>query len=196
MIRSIFCRLSVWGLLIGLVALTGCLGGSSPEPRRWNLEVAKVEAASVAKTPIWDVVRVSRLVVAAPYDGHRLVVQRADGTLAFDSRNIFAASPAALLRVPTREVLNASGLARMVLSDNSGVRAKASLEIEVDTFALDCREEGRFAKVALVVTSSDDHKLVKSARGEARVAVEKDFTAAFSRAYTAALMKALGEFAQ
>ena len=184
-------------LLLVLVCLAGCLGGRPPEPRRWNIQALEAGEEVAAKSPIWDVVRVARLEVAAPYDGLRLAVRRADGSLAFDSRNVFAASPSTLLRVPTRDILLRSGKCRAVTSANSPVKATVGLEIVVDTLALDCRKENECsAEVSLSVTLVEGRELVRTVKSAASVAVQKDFTASFSRAYSEALSKALDELAK
>lgn len=181
-------------LLLELVCLAGCLGGRAPEPRRWTIQAPEASEGVAVKQPIWDVVKVARLEVAAPYDGLRLAVRRGDGSLAFDARNVFAASPAALLRIPTRDVLLASGKCRAVALANSPVKATQTLEVIVNTLALDCRTENECrAEASLSVTLIEGRELVRAVNGSAAVAVNKDFTDAFSRAYAEALGKALDE---
>lgn len=181
-------------LLLALVGLAGCLGGRDPEPRRWTIQAAGAGEEATAKKQVWDVVRVARLEVAAPYDGLRLAVRRGDGTLAFDARNVFAASPATLLRIPTRDVLLASGKCRAVALANSPVKATQVLEIVVDTLALDCRKENECnAEVSLSATLVEGRELVRTVKSAAVIPTQKDFTAAFSRAYSEALGKALNE---
>ncbi len=185
-------RQAVLFVACGLV-LAGCLGGRAPEPRRWLVEAPGAVPAAAAR-PVWGSVRVARLAVSAPYDGQRLAVRRADGTLALDGRNVFAATPGALLRLPTREIVRASGLAREVLLEGSSARADATLEIEVDILALDCTQAGTVrAQVALEATLLADRRFVQAVRGSASVPADGNFTAAFSSAYAQALTGALKE---
>lgn len=179
------------------LGLTGCLGSRPPEPRRWLIETPRAVSAAAEARPVWDTVRIARLAVAPPYDGLRLAVRRADGTLALDARNVFAATPAALLRLPTREIVQASGLARQVLPEGSQARAAVALEVEVDTLALDCTQPGSaHAQVALQATAVADRRCVRTVRGTASVPADGNFTAAFSSAYAHALADALKELGE
>ena len=183
------------GLLVACgLGLAGCLGTRPPEPRRWLIELPRAVSAAAEAHPVWDTARISRIAVAPPYDGLRLAVRRADGTLALDARNVFAATPRALLRLPTREIVRASGLAREVLLEGSSARADATLEIEVDILALDCTQAGTVrAQVALEATLLADRRFVQAVRGSASVPADGNFTAAFSSAYAQALTGALKE---
>ncbi|HBO98346.1 MAG TPA: hypothetical protein DD637_00690 [Verrucomicrobia bacterium] len=98
------------------------------------------------------------------------------------------------MRLPTREIVRASGLAREVLLEGSSARADATLEIEVDILALDCTQAGTVrAQVALEATLLADRRFVQAVRGSASVPADGNFTAAFSSAYAQALTGALKE---
>lgn len=200
MSKTITRRIALSTFVLVSFCLAGCLGGRQPEPRRWTISACKIEEAPLAIDQKWDVVRVAHLEVAAPYDGLRIAVKRKDGTLAFDARNVFAATPAALLRVPTRDVLLASGKCRAVVPPNSPVRAPCSLEISVDTLALDCSKEGECrAEVALSVTLFEGRELKRTLKSAAHVPVNKEnknLSAAFSLAYSTALNKVFNELAK
>jgi len=138
----------------------GCLGSAPKTPAYWTIEADAAEKAA-------------SVVVCAPYGGQRLAVLRANGSIAFDPCNSFAASPAAILK----DALVARG--------GSGV-------VTVRKIALDCREAGRRdAVVELDIALGD-----RAASGSASVsAADGNYTAAFTRAFAQAHAKARKELA-
>ena len=85
-------------LLLSPMVLAGCLTSRAPEVACWNLEYA-ADAATAAKADArLGIVRVSQVVVRAPYAAKGIAVLRANGTVAFDPYNEYAAGPAALLK--------------------------------------------------------------------------------------------------
>ena len=80
----------------------GCLSSDAPAAKAWTLDAApSAPAAGVlegAGKAAFTTTRVGAVSVDAPYDKTPFVVRRADGSVAFDHYNVFAASPAALLR--------------------------------------------------------------------------------------------------
>lgn len=175
------------------LALAGCLSPAPREPSCWTVEAfpSAVERAEKAK---WDSVRLGRVEVCAPWDARRIAVMRGDGSVAFDSFNVFAAEPAALLRRAAMETLSLTGLAgTAVLTQSSAAFARRTLEITVTRLALDCRGEGRLASVALVATLLEGREAVAQVRAEAtRDAASGDWSTAFSAAFAKALSDALG----
>ena len=81
--------------VLPVLLLAGCMGTAPKAPVNWTIEpkAASVFSAAAAK---WGTVRLASVSVRAPYDGQRLAVLRADGSIAFDAFNTFAAAPAAL----------------------------------------------------------------------------------------------------
>lgn len=184
-------------LACAAAALCGCLASAPKPPVMWTVAYpGRGEAgADAAKPADGAVLRVARLDVRAPFDGQRLAVLRADGSIAFDPRNSFAAPPAALLRGAALDAANASPLAAAAIDRLSSASTAYSIEISVARFALDCKtENSRKASVALTVSLLDARNVVATAAAEAEAdAAGGDYTAAFSKAFGAAIDRALGE---
>lgn len=163
-------------------------------PANWTIEprAASVFSAAAAK---WGTVRLASVSVRAPYDGQRLAVLRADGSIAFDAFNTFAAAPAALLRGAARDIAEGSGLFTRVVPATSSAAAPHSLEIGVTRLALDCRTEGaRRAMCEITVLLLSGRDIVGAARGVGEMpAGAGNYSEAFSAAFTAALSEALGK---
>ena len=188
-------------LAIILLALcAGCFSSSRPESKRWTVEPPSVPPSELGpeKPPAaFGMTRVGTVVVNAPFDKTPLVVRRADGSVAFDAYNEFAAAPSSLLRAPVHKMLSADGRFGHVVSPSSAASADASVEIMVTDLSLDCRESGkRTARAAVCVD------VVKTGRGPRTVALSADgaseadaasgdFSAAFSKAFNEAFAEAL-----
>ncbi len=116
--------------------------------------------------------KVAFATVCAPYGGQRIAVLRPDGSIAFDPFNSFAASPGAILK----DAVVARG-------------GKGALFVR--RLALDCRKQGsRNAVVDLEITDG-----TRTAKGTAsEPTADGNFTAAFSRAFKSAYIKATEEF--
>ena len=178
--------------------LAGCLSLSSeqPVPAAWTIafEPAPTKAAeTAAESPSRGSIRVSQVFVRAPYDSRDLVVLRADGSLAFDAYNGFAAAPAALLKGAVQDAFLACGAFRSVASASSHLAADVSAETTVTRLALDCREPGRrVAVVELSVLLLKGRNAFASARGEGRAdAADGNYSRAFSAAFSQAVSQAL-----
>ena len=162
-----------------------------PQPKSWVVTASRKPAAevSVSKSS-----RLGQLSVAAPYDKPALAVRRSDGSVAFDSYNVFATSPSALLRAPLTALLEDDGRFGRVLPTSSSARVDSTLEAVVNDLALDCREEGkRIARVSisLVVMENREVKMFLDGEGSADAA-SGDYSAAFSEAFANAVSTALG----
>ena len=179
--------------VLPVLLLAGCLGTAPKAPVNWTIEpkAASVFSAAAAK---WGTVRLASVSVRAPYDGQRLAVLRADGSIAFDAFNTFAAAPAALMRGAARDVVEGSGLFARVVQATSSAAAPHALEIGVTRLALDCRTEGaRRAVCELTVLLLNGREVVGAARGSGDMpAGTGNYSEAFSAAFTAALSEALG----
>lgn len=141
--------------LVSLVFFAGCFSSAPKPPVAWNLDADTALA-------------VSSVTVNSPYDGTRFAVLRPDGSIAFDSFNVFSARPVSLVRAA-------------VLNDPDGP------ELVVRRLALDCRQDGeRKALVELHLRTSRS----SLGRSEASVsAADGDYSKAFSAAFAAAASK-------
>lgn len=182
--------------LAALSLLAGCLTSAPPEVSTWTIEFAPApQAASVSapESPARGSVRVSQVIVRAPYDARALAVLRADGSLAFDPYNRFAALPAALLKGAVQDAFLARGAFRAAVPAASQLAADVAAETTVTRLALDCRVPGeRRATVELTVLLLKDRAAYASARGEGSAdAADGNYSRAFSQAFSEAVSAAL-----
>lgn len=185
-----------WFLAFVALGFCGCLGPAPKTASNWAIEFWRAGDAGGGETEAKaDVVRVSQIGVRAPYDGTRLAVMRPDGSLAFDSYNAFAASPAQMLRGAVHDAVEASGVFSRVLATNSGGVCDLTLETTITRLALDCRKEGRRdATVELTFVLLNGREAVASAHAEGKAATsDGDYSAAFSRALAKAVRSAISE---
>jgi len=179
--------------LAALSALAGCMGAAPKAQKNWVLEwKAPATAARVAR-PFLPAARLQRLEVRPPYNDTRLAVLRADGSVAFDPCNGFAAQPASLLRGAALDALEASGTFEYMVPAGSSSAAPASVEAVVTRLALDCRDKGRRdASVAVTLALVEGRAVVSTAAGESSVPVKGgDYSAAFSKAFSQAMTAAV-----
>ena len=199
-------------LIPALAALAGgCFSVTDPEIGRWPIDfdtLAKPAAtrndgtaASAAGRGVsaaeskYGAVRIVQLAVRSPYDGEGLTVLRADGTVAFDPYNEFAAIPSHLLRGPVYDAVAASGRFAYVLDASSIADTEYSIEATVTRLCLDCRAPGArnaVCEVRLRLLHERDIVGHYSGTGVADAA-DGDYGKAFSRAVSAALAEALGK---
>ena len=179
----------------------GCLSSDAPAARAWTLDAAPSAPAGAvlegAGKAAFATTRVGTVAVDAPYDKTPFVVRREDGSVAFDHYNVFASSPAALLRAPVRNRIGADGRFGSVVNPSSVAWADAQVEVQVTDLSLDCRTSGRrLARAALaldVVKAGHGPRVVAlqgAGSGEADAAAG-DYAQAFSSAVDAALAEAL-----
>ena len=144
-------------ILSALALLAGCLGSAPKRPTCWTIETEPLTA-------------VGRVVVSAPYSGTRFAVLRADGSLAFDPGNVFAAAPS------------------VILGDAIQSRRRPGV-LTVRKLALDCREAGRRdAVVELEIVRKGE----PARKGAAAVGTaDGNYTAAFSAAFATAYRQAV-----
>lgn len=174
--------------------LSGCLSASSPKVTQWLLEYkGPVRATRLTK---YEVGRVSQVLVRSPFNEVGIAVLRADGSMAFDPYNEYAANPTAMLKGFVFDAMDASGLFGTVVNPSSSVRSQALVEVLVSRLVLDCRKEGERKAVAAVRVRliADDGKALY-AQGEG-VADAKDgnYGAALSDALSTALNTAFAQF--
>ena len=185
-------------LLLALCA--GCFTSVPPPPTAWMVEPRPSDrpATDVEKSPAaFGTTRIGTIVVSAPFDRAPFVVRRADGSVAFDAFNAFAAAPATLLRQSVKSQLASDGRFGHVVSPSSVASADASVEVLVTDLSLDCSESGK--RMARAAVSVD---VVKTGRGSRVVAFSADgageadaasgnYSDAFSIAFNSAFAEAL-----
>ncbi len=179
----------------------GCLSSDAPDATTWTID-SRVDgrspvAAEGSNIPAFGTTRMGVVAVDAPYDKPPFVVRRANGSVAFDHYNLFAASPSTLLQAPIRTRLAADGRFGSVVNRASVANADSQVEVQVTDLSLDCRTEGQ--RVARAAVKMD---VVKTGRGPRVVALvgegageadaaDGDYTKAFSTAFDAAVSGAL-----
>ena len=177
-----------------LPVLVGCLSASSPKVTQWLLEYRGPVRAT--RLPKYEVGRVSQILVRSPYNEIGIAVLRADGSMAFDPYNEYAANPTALLKGVALDAMDASGLFGTVLNPSSTVRSSALVEVLIGRLALDCRKEGERKAVASArvrIIADGEKPLCAKGEGEAD-AKDGNYGAALSDALSRALHSALGQF--
>jgi len=178
--------------VLPLVVLCGCLSPvSAPPVSYWLLEYRP--SSSAEQAPKYGVARLSQVVVGQPYSGERFVVLRRDGTVAFDSCNVFAASPSALMKGVGLSAMKSSGLFADAVESSSGASAAVSVELTVNRLAIDCRQEdSRRAAAEVFVKVLNGKSIVATSEGEGVAdASDGDFGVAFSKAVSEAISSAL-----
>ena len=181
--------------VLSVPVLAGCLTATSPEVSQWNLEYTG--GPRPAQTAKYDVVRISQVLVRSPYNAIGIAVLKANGSVAFDPYNEYAAQPSSLLKGVVFEALDASGLCRTVVNPSSSVVSSVSLEMMMTKLALDCRKEGERKAVAGVLVRVVGRDAVDIVRGEGSSdAADGNYGAAFSRAVSAALASAFAQLRQ
>ena len=173
--------------------LAGCLTASAPKVSQWILEYqGAVRTAQVAK---YDVGRVSQVLVRSPYNEVGIAVLKADGSVAFDPYNEYAANPTAMLKGMVSDAMSASGIFGSVVNASSSVKSSAMVEAFFTRLALDCREEGtRRASVAVIVRVLGSNERAGIAKGEGVAdAADGNFGAALSAAASTALRSAFDQ---
>ena len=187
------------GLFV-LVLLGGCLSVERPPVRSWMVEegdlVVETPPSLEGNTSAFSATRLGAIAVDAPFDRTSFVVRRADGSVAFDPLNEFAAAPSALLRGAVRAQLVADGRFGHVVSSSSLAGVDASVEVIVNDLSLDCREsDRRVARAAVKVTvvkAGRTREIVLEGRGGGTAdAKDGNYGGAFTQAVNLALREAL-----
>ena len=181
-----------------LAICAGCFTSAPPPAKAWTVDAALPSGLPPAEPkPVFAATRLGGVSVLAPYDQPSFTVRRADGSLAFDPGNRFAAQPAALLKGPFMAGLAADGRFGHVVPQASIVSADAVVEVTVPELSLDCRKEGaRKARATVTVNVVRNGRAVRdialsgSGAGEAD-AENGDYSAAFSAAVGTAFANAL-----
>lgn len=182
-------KISLFALSLSL--LTGCLTATVPDVSYWT--VTSPEASVPAATNRFGAVRVSQVLVRAPYDSRSLVIRRSDGSLAFDPYNQFAALPSQLFKAPVIAAFSRSGLCTVAVDASSSVRTDSLAEAVVTDLALTTTSGALKANVAVLIRMLDRQRAlvtVASGVGEADV-TGGSYTDAFSAAFGTAIQKAL-----
>ena len=180
--------------LLLLPAMTGCLTSTAPSIALWPIDYIGA-GKTVSAKPRYDVARLQQVVVRAPFSEQGLAVLRANGSMAFDPYNEYAAQPAQLMKGVALDALTDCGLFKQVVGAGSSARASVTVEVLVTRLALDCQTaESRRAIACLTVRLVDEREILAIVKGEGAVdAADGNFGAAFSRAVTSAFVSALGQ---
>lgn len=174
--------------------LSGCLTASSPRVAQWLLEYKG--GSRVSQPAKYEVGRVSQVLVRSPYNEVGIAVLRADGSMAFDAYNEYAANPTAMLKGVVFDAMDASGVFGAVVNPSSSVKSQALAEVLVSRLALDCRRDGERKAVAAVrvrLIANDGTTLYAQGEGVAD-AKDGNYGAALSDAISMALNTAFGQF--
>lgn len=188
--------MKIISLFAAAILLSGCLSSSPRSVTLWNLEFQGGPAERRSPVP-YGPTRLLQVSVASPADNRSILVERADGSVAFDPYNEYAAAPALLLRNLASEAMARSGLFASVVGSASSARADCSMEIIFTKFALDCRQEGRReAEAEVLLRLVRKGEIERVVRGGGRVDAQsgnygKAFSAAASQAMADALSKLL-----
>ena len=175
----------------------GCLSSSTPAPKTWMVSPAQELAAAAPRPGAFSVTRQGQIAVNAPFDTTSFVVRRADGSVARDPYNVFAAQPSALLRNAVRSRLEADGRFGRVVPQSSSASADVQVEALVSDLSIDCSDLSRRtarAAVSLDVlrTGRNGRGVILSGDGAGTAdAASGDYSAAFSQAFDAAMAAAL-----
>lgn len=174
------------GMMLAVVA--GCLTASEPLLVEWPMEFRGARSAAAEK---FGIVRLQQISVRPPYCEKGIPVLRADGSIAFDPYNEFAALPSALIKGVAFDALGASGLFTEVIGSVSSVRSDLEAEIVVTKLALDCSKGERQAVAELSLRLVAKGEIVAKASGAGQAEVENGcfggaFSEAVSRAFAAA----------
>ena len=196
-------------VVLPVLLLAGCINFSSPpapDVKTWPVEPAETGSEPVRPMEgeglLFSATRLGGIVVNAPYDRTQFTVKRADGTVAFDHYNVFAAAPSTLLRATAQNRLAADGRLGRVVNQASVVTSDAQIEVVVKDLSIDCREAGHraaSAAVAIDVVKFGRGPRTVAYSGEGSAAVDaqdgnysRAFSQAFSQALDAAVIDALG----
>lgn len=180
-----------------LLVCAGCLSSSTPVPKTWMVAPSSTAQPAVPQPGAFSTTRQGSITVNAPFDSTSFVVRRADGSVARDPYNVFAAPPSALLRGAVRARLETDGRFGRVVPQSSTASTDVQVEVLVSDLSLDCSDPSRrTARAAVgldvlrmgrggrdVILSGDGAGTADAANG--------DYSAAFTQAFDAALAAAL-----
>jgi len=175
--------------------LAGCFTSTAPVVQSWNIAPQFPERPSGIEST-FAVTRIGTVSVLSPYDAQPLTVLRANGSVALDPSNRFAAAPAMLMRENLRAALLSDGRFGNVVGQASRAQADATVEVDVVELALDCSTvRSRYAVVKIdmrVIGGKGAHTILMSSSGEGTInAAAGNYTAAFSAAAEKAFSQAL-----
>lgn len=173
--------------------MAGCLGTVSLSETTYWVPSAAVSPSVTVISSVRPPARLANLMVRAPFDTKNFVVMRANGSVAFDPYNLFAAPPAAVFRGLAVDVLRESGTFEEVLPAGTSATTPLALEVSVDRLALDCREQGaRTATATLSLSVLSHHEVTALVVGTGTAdAASGNYASAFGEAFAAALRQAV-----
>ena len=184
-------------IMTALLACAGCFSSSVEPPKAWTVFPVAGNSPAAPAPGAFSVTRQGPVTVTAPFDSTSFVVRRADGSVARDPYNVFAAPPSALLRAAVRARLESDGRFGRVVPQSSSASADVQVEVLVRDLSLDCTDANRRmsrAAVSIDVLRADRgaRTVILSGDGDGTDdAKNGDYSAAFSKAFDAALANAL-----
>lgn len=180
--------------LSGCAIFAGCLSPAPKAPTQWIIEPIEVRIDKESVIQPSNVKRLDRLIVLSPFDKTAIAVRRADGSIAFDELNAFAAPPSSLMKNAALCQLKNSDSNTIALPRESKAQETSEWEIIVHKLYLDCQKPGeRIAKVELTAISIAPNRAITycaTAIGECN-AFDGNYSKAFSEAFAKALRQAL-----
>jgi ABC-type uncharacterized transport system auxiliary subunit len=181
--------------LFVLMLASGCLVSSVEAPKQWNIE--HVSERKMLPKSGRNVARLLLVETRAPYSAPEISVLRSDGSMAFDSYNVYAGAPVQLIKALALEALEASGIFSEVVSSGSSVDSDIDVEVAVKKLALDCRVSGtRRAISEISVRFVRRGTIVANLLGAgAADATDGNYSAAFSKAVSEAFEDAFKRLA-
>lgn len=176
----------------------GCFSLTSTPVARTEWNVYGAPRESVTTESKFGVTRLSQITVRSPYDVRNFAVERTNLSTAFDPYNLFAATPAQLLKGAIHDHLVESGLFEAIVSSSSAANAQAVAEVTVTELKLDGAEDPAIpdrldAVVGVsILVLNEKRAIVASSKGYGRVdAREGQYSVAFSKALSAAMVQAM-----
>ncbi len=177
-----------------LSLLGGCMGSRSEPPTCWLVSAEAAGTTQIREAASRMPARIGAFAVRSPYDGVRMAVLRSDGSIAFDPVNTFAARPEMMLKCAAFDILASRGELDFA-GQTSGTNVV--YDVSVTRLALDCRKEGiRTASVGVTLAAKvvegrgrPVSTVICSAEGGSDAA-DGNYSAAFSKAFSTALVRA------
>ena len=186
--------MKVTKLILGILPFicAGCFGPQPPTPTYWPFSAQKTShRAPVHKRDV--VLGLNRIRVSAPYDSARFCVLRADGSLAFDASNEFAARPSRALMPLIEDVIRRFNFASQTTTDFNPSASMPQLTVEVKRLAVDCREKNHRKVICDLkgTYKGADGKVIICSDDALIYLEDSDYGTAFSKVFVTALEQVL-----
>lgn len=186
--------------IVFVPVLAGCLTSTVPSVAEWIVQTEpQTQKEMLSKQPAqteFGIARLSLLSVRAPYDSRSFQVLRADGTIASDSFNRFAAVPSQLLKGLVLDRLAKSTQFTTLVASSSSASVDSIVEVTITKLLLDCtNDDSRLAEAELTMMILDrERQIVRSSYGRGVAdAKNGDYGKAFADALKSAIDRAIGD---